>query len=79
MSRQSEADSPKSEIRVSLKAVEIHVSTRAREWPYAISETRDTSLRVGQCCDVPVKCEWYWIKRSENNHTVIVEIIMYFY
>jgi len=46
MSRQSEADIPKSEIRASRKAVvEIHASTRAREWPYAISEIRDARRR----------------------------------
>jgi len=42
MNRQSEVGSPKSEIHASRKTVvEFHASTRTREWPYAISETRD--------------------------------------
>jgi len=42
MNRQSQAGSPKSEVHASRKAIiEIYASTRAREWPYAISETRD--------------------------------------
>jgi len=43
MNRQS---NPKTEIYVSRKAVvEFHASTRARKWPYAISETRDARRR----------------------------------
>jgi len=44
--RQSEAGSPKSEIHTSRKAVaEFYASTRACEWPYAISETWDARRR----------------------------------
>jgi len=45
MNRQNKAGNPKSEIHASRKAVEIHASTRAREWSYAISETRDARRR----------------------------------
>jgi len=42
MNRHRKAGSLKSEIHASRKAVaEFHASTRAHEWPYAISETRD--------------------------------------
>jgi len=45
MNRQSEAGSAKTEIHVSRKVAEFHASMRAREWPYAISETRDARRR----------------------------------
>jgi len=31
------------------------------------------SLRVSQCRNV--KYKWYWVKRSKNNHTKVVELL----